>query len=151
MDCNYLVFICRIIMSVIVIFFLPVPIWMKYIYIFFSDGFDADPKHPDYHYTDKLFDSIEGAFLLTHIRKYLGDADYKFVFYLYIYRLIGVVLYLKTGNRNILLYFPNFFLEMSFALIMIDPLGLQSSKNLIIAGIVAYKLAHEYYHHKIYA
>jgi hypothetical protein len=67
---------------------------------------------------------------------------------LFIYRLIGLYLFLINNNRVYLFYFPNFFLEICLGLMIINyyPI-LDNFKIIIILFIIILKIIQEYYLH----
>ena len=86
----------------------------------FLDLIDADFAHKVvskklYQIIDKNFDLW--WFINIIIYSFINYPDYKiYLLILFIYRFLGQLIYYISGNRNILLFFPNFF-EWVFFLI----------------------------------
>ena len=100
--------------------------------------------------TDKITDTICYALLLLYILKNANlSTNYNnLIILLFIYRLIGLYLFLINSNRVYLFYFPNFFLEICLGLMIIDyyPI-LDNFKIIIILFIIVLKIIQEYFLH----
>jgi hypothetical protein len=66
---------------------------------------------------------------------------------MYVYRLVGQILFQRTQDRRYLVAFPNFFLPMTFMFVAIHALPQNKHKFLAIGVIAAVKVLHEKYHH----
>ncbi len=60
----------------------------------------------DYHLIDKSLDLYFLAFAVRASRNWQDDLNSKAVFWLWMYRLVGVIVYSITGLRYVLLFFP---------------------------------------------
>jgi len=119
---KFLYFFCvalRIILAPL-IFLFPVPIVLT---LFFLDAIDGELASKkvltleQYEKLDKALDfwqyTNEIAFAATNLKTY-----FPFLIILFIYRMIGEVMFFFKNNRKILVFFPNFF-ENVFLLIFL--------------------------------
>ena len=151
----------RIIAALVILYRLPIPLFVKIILIMISDSVDCgiprilfnhwiDCSTDTYQRLDKITDTICYTFLLFYILKN-GDlsTNYNYLLIvLYIYRLIGVFLFLIKNDRKDLFYFPNFFLEISLGLMVINYFPtLKKYREVILLLIAVYKILAEYYLH----
>ena len=155
--------IIRIISTIIILYTLNIPIFIKILLIIFTDLFDCgiprllfkfdkwiDCSKYIYQKTDKITDSICYILLLFYILKNANMNIYHnyFIILLLIYRLIGVYLFITKHNKKYLFYFPNFFLEISLSLMFINQFSiLEKFKIIIIIITIIFKLIQEYYLH----
>lgn len=153
----------RIIATIIILYTLNIPIYMKIILIMLTDFIDCDiPRFifgskkwivcndSTYQKSDKITDIICYTLLLFYILNNGGmSANYNYlIIILYIYRLIGTFLFLIKNNRKYLFYFPNFFLEICLGLMVINHFPMfKKFKEIIILIIIIYKIILEYYLH----
>ena len=151
----------RIIATLIILFILDIPIFMKVLLIILTDSLDCglpdllfkdwiDCKSSTYQRSDKIMDLICSTLLLVYILNNGGlssNSNYLLIL-LFTYRLIGTYLFLIKNNRKYLFYFPNFFLEICLGLVVINhyPM-LKNYKEIILITIVIYKIIAEYYLH----
>lgn len=161
----YISCLLRILITIFVLFFTNINLFMKIILIIFSDTLDSDiPKflfnkwictksskcnNLYYQRLDKIIDSICYIILLYYIISiniFSNDIN-KFLIFLLIFRLIGVILFLFNNNRKFLFYFPNFFLEISLAYSLINYYDLYNIENIIIIIVIIYKVIQEYFMH----
>ena len=170
----YLSQFIRIITTILILYFLNIPIFMKILLIMLIDFIDCDiprflfgPKNWTncnaniyqksdkitdniYQKSDKITDTICYTLLLFYILNNGGmSTNYNyFIIILFIYRLIGTSLFLIKNNRKYLFYFPNFFLEICLGLMVINYFSnLKNFKVIIILIIIIYKIILEYYLH----
>ena len=151
----------RIIITIIIIYFLNIPIFMKILLIMLIDTIDC-PKYvlksekwvncdtSIYQKSDKIIDIICYTLLLFYIIDNGSlSVNYNYlIILLFIFRLVGLYLFIIKNNRNYLFYFPNFFLEISLILLIIDYFSIfKKYKLIIILLIIAYKIIFEYYLH----
>ena len=131
----YIASIIRILVVLIILFYTNLPEFVKIILLIFSEGDCRIPRQlklfsnpsqicPNtliYHQTDKISDTIIYSLLLFQIYNYnlLHKVDLKLVLYLFIYRLVGIILYFITQNREYLIYFANFFLWITLTIFII--------------------------------
>ena len=102
-----------------------------------------------YQKLDKIGDSMCYVILLFYIvhNKLLSKSDTVLLVGLLIFRLIGVGLFFKFHSRKYLFYFPNFFIEVSLGLFIIQYFSLVKYKIVILVFIFIYKLIQEYLMH----
>ncbi len=102
-----------------------------------------------YQKLDKIGDSMCYVILLFYIvhNKLLSKSDTVLLVGLLIFRLIGVSLFLQFHNRKYLFYFPNFFIDVSLGLFIIQYFSLVKYKIVILVVIFIYKLIQEYLMH----
>ena len=162
---SFFIRISRIILTIIILFALNIPIFIKIILISICDKLDCSsipPKGPlitkntdicktlFYEKSDKITDTICYTLLLIYILDKGGlSKNYNyFIILLFLYRLVGVYLFLIKNNRKYLFYFPNFFLEICLGLMIICyfPI-LKNLKVIIILFIIISKIIVEYYMH----
>jgi len=153
----------RIITTIIILYILNIPIFLKILLIILTDLLDCDiPRllfgskkwldcnESTYQKSDKITDTICYTLLLFYILENGGmSTNYNYlIILLFIYRLIGVYLFLIKNNRKYLFYFPNFFLEICLGLMVIHyyPI-LKKFKPFIILIIIIFKILQEYFLH----
>lgn len=151
----------RIISTIIILYSLNIPIFIKILLIILTDTIDC-PRYIFgyknwvncsenlYQKTDKITDTICYALLLIYILKNANlSTNYNnLIILLFIYRLIGLYLFLINSNRVYLFYFPNFFLEICLGLMIIDYYPtLENFEITIISFIIVLKIIQEYFMH----
>jgi len=107
-----------------------------------------------YQKSDKITDKLCYAFLWLYFVFYT-DSPKELKIYITIWffiRLIGTVLYITTGNRRVLIAFPNVFLESLLAIAILQDLGYTYAKHKkmyinILVAVFIYKMAQEYVMH----
>ena len=154
--------IIRIILTIFVLYYLPIPLFYKIILVMLFEGFDytipkkllkidwIDSSNINYHIYDKIGDKICYSILLLYIiqNKILPKSYSNILIYLLIFRIIGTVLFILKKNRDYLFYFPNFFLEITLAFSGLKHFVLNNSiTNLIIPIIITLKIIQEYFMH----
>ena len=153
----------RIIFTLGVLYCFQMPFFLKILLIMtFIDNIDCKllrKKNPElsssvcqtllYQKIGKITDSVCYIILMGYIlyHKLLSDDDMYLLVGLLIFRLIGTALFLKSNNRKYLFYFPNFFLDFSLGLFVIQHFSLFKYKLIILLGIFMYKIIHEYIQH----
>lgn len=157
----------RIIIAVLILLLLKIPLFIKIILIIICEKIDCSPntipytgplfsqditicKSDDYQKFDKIADSIIYIFLLLYIlsEEKLGSKINYILSILLLYRLLGTYLFIKTNNRKYLLYFPNFFLEISLFILIFQYYPFLKKNYLIIFIIlIIFKIIQEYYLH----
>ena len=153
----------RIIITIIILYYLNIPIFVKILLIMITDYIDCDiPRflfgynnwincnEPLYQISDKIIDTMCYALLLFYL--FINSKiDIKYIYFLillFVYRLIGVYLFLIKNDRKYLFYFPNFFLETSLVIMIIEYFPVfKNFKIIIILTTFVYKIATEYYKH----
>ena len=123
--------IIRIILTFLVVFYLKISPAMKIVLVMLLDGLDCVekkmynhvnfcPHTKEYQIIDKIVDTICYSMLLYYVvkNKLLHHTELYLLIGLFIYRLVGIVTFLSTLNRNFLVYFPNFFIETALLLFL---------------------------------
>ena len=123
----------------------------------FLDAIDGDfasqgvTSIENYEKVDKVMDTwfhfwelIYSFFVLNNYIVFLSA--------LFIYRLIGVSLFFKKNNRNMLMFFPNFFENTFFLLLLIQIMNLQKLSSgpifyFLVIFVFILKLLQEYWVH----
>ena len=121
----YISQIIRVIASFIILFILKAPLYMKILLVMTTDAIDCGiPNNIIFESkkSDKITDTICYSMLLYYILVNCNlSSKYKYILILlFIYRLIGVYIFLIKNNSTYLFYFPNFFLEISLVLSLIN-------------------------------
>ena len=153
----------RTAVTIIILFVINVPVFLKIVLMMMADSIDCTRIHSwlvsenwidcnsmTYQKTDKVTDTICYVLLLVYLLNKSGISNnYSYlIVLLFIYRTIGVCMFLISENRNYLFYFPNFFLEVSLGLALAHYFKyLRPFKGYLLAGIVTFKIAQEYYMH----
>lgn len=147
----YFIFILRILVAPL-IFIWPL---LSIIVSFFLDLIDGDFAYKVV--SKKLYQIIDKNldlwwFINIMIYSYINYPDYKiYLLILFIYRVVGQLIYYVSGNRKILLLFPNFF-EWVFFLIFLGKNYYPSiitgqTFYLILLVIFFVKIFHEWFLH----
>jgi hypothetical protein len=104
----------------------------------------------EYQQTDKIMDTITYFVLLI----YVISKEYKWfspiLIILFIFRIIGTLLYLFNNDRKTLFYFPNFFLPTMIIYYLLDYINPNINKiwyYLSLIPILMYKILNEYIYH----
>lgn len=151
----------RIILTLLILFFFNIPLYCKILFIILTDFIDCDIprllfgfnnwincRTEFYQKTDKITDIICYFILLCYIIKYYNSNYIFTIIILFIFRLIGTILFIIKNDRKYLFYFPNFFLEITFGIILIKDIPeFNNYKWIIIINIIIYKILMEYYLH----
>jgi len=114
--------ILRIILSFFVLYITNISVPYKILLIILIDSLDCNRfliffnlyknkkfcKTKEYQITDKIVDTICSTIILFYIiqNKLLDDNELCVIIGLYLYRLIGVIYFIRTGNRKFLFYLP---------------------------------------------
>ena len=152
----------RIILTIIVLIFFKKPLYAKILIIILLDPLDCGiPKRLNiswvsckkelYQKTDKITDTICHFILLLYILKNRPySTNYiTLICVLFIYRLIGVILFLPKTNRKFLFYFPNIFEAITLVLALFKHFSFLKKYMLkyTIILVVILKIILEYFHH----
>jgi hypothetical protein len=157
----YIAQIFRVILTLFILYGLNISFFYKIILIMLSDLLDRDIPNiffsnwisgtsNTYQRIDKITDSICYLILLIFlINCNFISIGWKIILItLFLFRTLGVSLFLKNNDRKYLFYFPNFFLEITLAISAINEFsGLHKYTNLILVCVVIYKIFTEYIHH----
>lgn len=108
------------------------------------------PKEESYHHTDKIIDVFTyGVFLVMFgniFDKYTLSVLWGFT----LYRFLGVMLYLQTGNRKLLFYFPDFVNSTMVVYLLkyyvFPSINQRDYNTLLLIGMV-FKMWFEYVNH----
>lgn len=140
-----------------VLYGLPIPLMYKYIPLVLTDLLDSHGpfkmldivSYSEYQRQDKITDMLCYTLLLYYILTTcnLPLVYNRIILAMFMYRLVGQILFDRTGDRRYLVYFPNFFLEMSFLFIAIHTLPEHKHKYLSIGLLFILKVLWEYSHH----
>ena len=152
----------RVFFTLFVLFLIHIPLFFKVILIMISDFFDnciplrrifpdwINPNTEMYQISDKITDLVTYYILFLYLfrSQYLERKENLILFILLLYRSIGEIIFFITKERKFLIFFPNFFLEVSFMFIGMKYVNL-SKKYLpfFIILIIIWKLVQEYYLH----
>ena len=152
----------RVFFTIFVLFLIHIPLFFKVILIIISDFFDnsiplrkmfpewIDPNTEIYQISDKITDLVTYYILFIYLfrYRYLERKENLILFLLLFYRSIGEIVFFITKERKTLVFFPNFFLEISLLFIAMKYFNL-SKKYLpfFIILIILWKIAQEYYLH----
>ena len=152
--------IFRIILTIIVLIFFKIPLYAKILIIMIIDNLDCplifniewvSCKKELYQKTDKITDTICFFILLLYILKIRPFSTNYIILIciLFIYRIIGVILFLLKNNRKFLFYFPNMFEAITFVLALFKHFSFLKKYMLkyLITLVVILKITLEYFHH----
>jgi len=104
-------------------------------------------KTMKYQKYDKIADTICYTLILMFLLEHECTSNQLLVA-LFIYRLVGTCLFLNTDDKKYLIYFPNFFLETSLALMALKNFPeLKIYKQQIFIIVFAFKILQENYLH----
>ena len=157
----YLAESVRILVTILILYGTNYSPFYKIVLIMIADLLDRDVPNlffPDwingssntYQRTDKIADSICYTILLFYILSTdcLSKKWNVVLFGLFLFRSLGVSLFLKNNDRKYLFYFPNFYLELSLLLFAIKEFkGLKKYDTFLIILMIFYKIITEYFHH----
>lgn len=158
--------IIRVVLCLIIIFILPIPLWIKVISCMLIDRLDCTSdmfpykgplfindtsicKTVEYSKADKIGDTFTNLFLLIYVYIY-APQYFTLLLLLFVFRLIGVLMFFKTHNKKYFIYFPNFFITFMIFIGIIIDYKLNLSEHIIISGItllVIYQIIQEYIMH----
>lgn len=144
--------IIRVILTIWILYYTKYPTSIKILLIMISDFIDCDVvrvlyKNKNmcqthlYQKYDKIIDMICYTLLLNYIYPKLDNKQRYLIIFLFLFRLYGVIMFLKNKDRKYLFYFPNIFL---WTLPTILFYGINYQLLLIITF---FKLLQEYYLH----
>ena len=157
----------RIISTIVILYFINIPIYIKIILIMLFDKLDCSHltfpytgpllttntnicKTDFYQKSDKITDSICYIILFFYIttNNILPNSVNYILFVLLVFRLIGTYIFLTKNKRKYLVYFPNFYLDITLALsIIITYPILNQYKTYIIVFVIVCKILTELYLH----
>ena len=153
----------RIVATIVILFALNAPIFLTIILVMMMDLIDCTRIHSwlisdnwidcssiTYQKIDKIVDTICYAMLLIYFLKNSGmSVNYNYlIVLLFVYRIVGVYMFLVSDDRRYLFYFPNFFLEVTLGLALINYFQFPKHlKGIFLLGIILLKVAQEYYMH----
>jgi hypothetical protein len=87
-----------------------------------NESFESFELYQQY---DKIGDMTVYTLLWIYYLNYVNSPSILkiYISILFIYRMIGFIVYLINKNRNAFVYFPNFFLESLFVISLLQTLG----------------------------
>ena len=148
-----------------IIYLTKIPLFLKIIFIMVLDRIDCMPtyypfkgplfssdkeicKTNYYQKGDKITDIICYLILLVYLIKhrFFNQNYLLFLSFLFIYRLIGVILFCQYEDRNYLIYFPNFFIIISMVLATIFYFNISKSYIPIFFVLVFMLTIYQEYH-----
>ena len=159
--------IARIVLTIIILYVIKAPPYVKVILIIMTDFIDCSMIHhilniyknkqfckiQVYQMTDKITDILSYILMFNYIyqNNLLNSTELYFIFGLLLFRILGTGLYLKTQNEKLLLYFPNFYLEITLLLLFIKKFNrFQQYKSELLICVSLIKIYQEYYlHYKV--
>ena len=151
----------RIISALIILFYFKLPLYIKILFIVLTDFIDysryhryildwIDCKSFLYQASDKITDTIVYTILFIYSSIYanLSNIQNYILLFLLIFRIIGTILFLLNNSRRYLIFFPNFFLVISFIFAYFNYFK-KYNKYLYLVCIlgILYKISHEIYIH----
>ena len=154
----------RVISTFVILYALDIPLYCKILLIMVLDSLDCTTLHNillgrtnwvncrnmTYQISDKITDIICYSILLYYTINHggLSKNENCILFILFIYRVIGTIIFITKKDRKYLFFFPNFFLEITLGLMVIKHhTNLKKYKKEIIILIILYKIAQEYIMH----
>lgn len=107
-----------------------------------------------YQKSDKITDMLCYTFLWMYYVFYRDSPPglKAYITFWFIVRLLGTILFISTGDRKLLVLFPNVFLESLLAIAIMEDLGYTYAKHKkmymgVLAAVFLYKIAQEYVMH----
>lgn len=153
----------RVLSTFIILYVLDIPLYCKIILIIIADDLDSkipillfgrtnwvNSRNMIYQISDKITDTICYSILLYYTINHggLSKNENCILFILFIYRVIGTIIFITKKDRKYLFYFPNFFLEITLGLMVIKHhTNLKKYKKEIMILIILYKITQEYIMH----
>ena len=118
----YLSSLIRIISTVVILYFVNIPLFYKILIIIAIDRIDCMPTY--YPHRGPLFSRNKTICktILIYLANYKIFNIYSLLIMLFFFmlRLVGVILFFNSDNRNYLLYFPDFFIVFCMCLITVS-------------------------------
>jgi len=151
----------RIISTLIILFYLKFPLYIKILFIMLTELIDCSPAHHYitewvncksflYQSTDKITDTIIYTILFIYfiIHTRLSNVQNYILLFLLMFRIIGTTLFILNNSRRYLILFPNFFLVISLTFAYFNYFK-KYNKFLYLTCIlgIIYKISHEIYLH----
>lgn len=114
-----------------------------------SNPFIKYKEYPDYHMYDKINDSISYLLLLPLVYKLVSKKIFRLLMLTTFYRLLGVITYSITKNKEFFIVFPDLFKELLLVeFISNNYTFINMYKIETIIATIFLKLNFEYLHHK---
>ncbi len=119
--------VLRILITYLILYCTNISPYLKIIFIMISDFIDIDiprmlglynnkyiGRTLKYQMTDKIIDTIVYSLLLIYTlnQNYLSINEKYILIGLFIYRLVGVIMFIKIKDRQYLYHYQNFYLEI---------------------------------------
>ena len=153
----------RLVSSWFIIYQTKVPLHFKIIIVILLDLLDCSFLHHQlnlyqnnyfchnepYLTTDKITDIIVEMMILYYISTN-SSFDKKILLFLFIFRLIGLFMYVKTKNERFLFYFPNFVIWYIIYISIVENTSLlktNKQKKITLSLLIIIKIIQEFYLH----
>lgn len=158
-------FMClRVVLAIVVLYYLPIPLTAKILLIMFFDNIDGrfvkrlgihNHDHTltkEYQIHDKIADLLGYIIVLHYLykEKVFEEGKLMILSTVLVYRLIGDYIFFKEKNRKVLFYFPNIYEKLVLLWAIFNDTGLNVDKYvevLIIIFITMFKTYHEFFLH----
>ena len=152
--------IVRVLLTICIVY-IDIPLFVKIILIMVVDSIDCgisknlfkdwiNCSSQTYQRSDKITDTLCYTLLLVSIcfKKNLTKQQIYLVVGLFIYRLLGTILFLIKNSREYLFYFPNYFLEITLVLSFTKYIPfIRKNIGVFIVTTMLLKIIQEYYLH----
>lgn len=157
----------RIFGTFVITYIIKIPLFYKIILIIIIDRIDCMPTYYPhkgplfsnkieicktlyYQKIDKIVDTICYVILLSYLAKYriFNEKYLKAISLFLIYRIIGIILFCYSKNKNYLVYFPNLFITITMTIATIYHFNILKSYILLLCIIIStLTVIQEYYMH----
>jgi hypothetical protein len=148
----------RVTLAYFLLFYSDIPFLAKLILIHHLDGFDSDGPNKisssldkDYDIYDKVADILSyGLILIKYLQITKDNRQLKaYISFLFLWRAIGIVMFLKTNDKMMFVYFPNAFFESIVLLSVAESINFKDNNLMIflLSLVFIAKVIFEYYFH----
>lgn len=155
----------RILLTYLLLYKTKLPLYIKIVIIITAiDSIDCTIRHivTNYKYewdchkelyqkTDKITDTIISVLLLIYVQsaKNFDKSLLNIITFLLFFRMIGTSLFIFTNNRKYLIYFPNFFSELTLLGAVFSRFNITTIENKtpFYIGLIVGKMMQEFYLH----
>jgi hypothetical protein len=143
--------ITRIILTFFSVYYFPIPLYIKILILVILDFYDgiifcrdnclAGTNSHLYGHLDKIFDIISYSFLMHYIytKTDITEREKKIILDLYLFRMLGFFMYFTTSNRDWFFYFPDFYIDISLLVALVQSYPSLGDYQDIIAVILIIK------------
>jgi len=151
--------IVRVSLAYVVIFYSGIPFVAKVLLVYVLDSFDCSLSlygkqncfNIEYIVYDKIGDTLTYGFVLKKYLELSTDSERikRYVTLLYLWRVIGTLLFLATKDKMMFVYFPNIFFESVVLLTVAQSVNFKDSNTIVyLLSLVALgKIGFEYFFH----